>query len=51
MRQEAIKHKNPELLPVCREEDMNTPPAEYKPSPESVWDASIAKLQLQKETR
>ena len=36
MRQEAIKHKNPELLPADREEDLNNHPTEYKPSSESV---------------
>jgi hypothetical protein len=38
-RQRAIREKNPELLPVCREEDISNHPTEYKPSPESVWDA------------
>lgn len=38
-RQRAIKEKNPELLPVCTQEQLDNIPEVTRPSPESVWDA------------
>ena len=38
-RQKAIEEKNPELLPVCTQEQLDNHPEVTRPSPESVWDA------------
>jgi hypothetical protein len=42
-RQRAIKEKNPELLPVCTQEQIDNIPEVTRPSPESVWDAAECK--------